>query len=175
MSSDGAAKRIKLAFLPALLCGTLLSASAYGNSQEQPKKIVDLTHVLGTALPDFHAGKSAFEYKMLFTIEKDGYADGQFSTPEHYGTHLDAPSHFYKGAQSVDQISADKLILPCVSKSYGVHKKALAQGVLLIENLNNLELLPAQGATIFIGVLPIRNGTGSPARVIAQLPEQEKE
>jgi kynurenine formamidase len=35
-----------------------------------------------------------------------------------------------------------------------------------LENLTRLELLPARGATIFIGALPIGRGSGSPVRVV---------
>lgn len=264
MNKKGASKSTKLALLMAFTihyqCGSLEQAVA-----EPPAKIVDLSHVLGPNLPDFHLGNTAYQYKPLFTIAKDGYADGQFTTPEHYGTHVDAPSHFYQGGQTIDQIPADKLILSCVvidvrkevatnpdyclskekiqlfekeisikpnsavllltgwskrfndpksyrnadtnnimhfpafsgeaanylvnekkitalgldtlsadcglSKDYIVHKTALAKGVFLVENLNNLEQLPAQGATIFLGPIRIKNGTGSPARILALRPE----
>jgi len=227
-------------------------------------KIIDLTHVLGPDLPDFHLGSTAFSYKMLFTIPKDGFADGAFTTPEHYSTHMDAPSHFVEGGQTIDRVPASKLILPSVvidvrdevkadpnyrltvekikdfeasgpipegcavllltgwserfrdptayrnvdstgtmrypsygaeaaeylaktrkvaalgldtisadyglSKDYPVHKIALGQGVLLIENLNNLDKLPARGALTFFGPLRVKDGTGSPARVLAIIP-----
>jgi hypothetical protein len=50
----------------------------------------------GPNLPDFHKGNQTFDYKTLYTIPKDGFADGAFSTPEHHGTHVDAPAHFYE-------------------------------------------------------------------------------
>jgi hypothetical protein len=75
--------------------------------------VVDLTHVLGPDLPDFHEGSDAFHYKKVFSIEKDGYANGSFCTVEHYGTHVDAPSHFFVDGISIDKIEADKLVLPC--------------------------------------------------------------
>jgi len=39
-----------------------------------------------------------------------------------------------------------------------------------LENLTNLDQLPAVGAHLFIGALPIEGGSGSPARVIALVP-----
>ena len=39
-----------------------------------------------------------------------------------------------------------------------------------LENLTGLEKLPPRGATIFIGALPIENGSGSPVRVLAMVP-----
>ncbi|MFA6209300.1 MAG: cyclase family protein [Candidatus Obscuribacterales bacterium] len=255
-------RKLVLPLLLACICVHLTVNTASGSASDSKAKIVDLTHVLGPALPDFHAG-NAYEYKSLFSIAKDGYADGQFSTPEHYGTHIDAPSHFFSDGQTIDQIPATKLILPCLvidvrkevaadqdyrltvekieafekqhaiapntavllltgwsqrfskpteyrnarengmhfpafsgeaadylvnkkkvgalgldtlsadygqSKNYIVHKTALAKEVLLIENLSNLEQLPASGATLFLGPLRIKSGTGSPARILALVP-----
>jgi len=38
------------------------------------------------------------------------YAANNFATSEHGGTHIDAPIHFAKGHQSVDQIPLDRLV-----------------------------------------------------------------
>ena len=38
------------------------------------------------------------------------YSSNSFSSPEHGGTHLDAPVHFAKGKWSVDEIPAEQLI-----------------------------------------------------------------
>lgn len=228
--------------------------------------VVDLSHVLGPNLPDFHKGKTAFKYTTLYTIAKNGYGDGIFTTPEHYGTHVDAPLHFVAGAKSIDKVAADMLLAPAVvidvrqevqedadyrltverikefekggeiaagsavllltgweerfsdpvkynnldskgtmhfpafskeaaeyllskgvkalgldtiSADYGpstdfpVHKAILGAGGILIENLNNLDKLPARGAKVYFGALPIKNGTGSPARVIAVIKDED--
>jgi kynurenine formamidase len=226
--------------------------------------IIDLTHVLGPDLPDFHAGSDAFHYKKVFSIEKDGYANGSFCTVEHYGTHVDAPSHFFVDGISIDKIGADKLVLPCfvidvrekvkdnsdyrltvedikdfekkgqipphsavllltgwagkwgptgdyrnaddkgvmhfpgfdkdsaeylvntrhasclgidtlsidagTSNVYAAHKIALGSGIYMIENLNDLHLLPARGAWLITAPLKLQGGTGSPARVFALKP-----
>lgn len=44
------------------------------------------------------------------------------------------------------------------------------KGLWHLENLQNLKDLPALGAWIIVGVLPLVGGSGSPARVIALLP-----
>ena len=46
----------------------------------------------------------------------------------------------------------------------------LGAGKYLIENLANLDALPALGATVVIGVLPIVDGTQAQARIIALVP-----
>lgn len=44
------------------------------------------------------------------------------------------------------------------------------KGLWHLENLQNLKQLPATGAWIVVGVLPLVGGSGSPARVIALVP-----
>lgn len=56
------------------------------------------------------------------------------------------------------------------SRDFPVHKLSHESGLYHIENLTNLEKLPARGAFIFVGPLPIEGGSGSPARVIAIAP-----
>jgi len=66
-------------------------------------------------------------------------------------------------ALGIDTLSID----PGRSETFPVHKIALAHDVYLIENLNNLDLLPPRGILLFCGPLPIQGGSGSPARVLA--------
>ncbi len=54
--------------------------------------------------------------------------------------------------------------------NYATNRLALAQGRIVLENLTNLEELQPTGATIFIGALRLRGGSGSPAAVLALLP-----
>jgi kynurenine formamidase len=56
------------------------------------------------------------------------------------------------------------------SKDFSGHKASHAGGLYHIENMTNLDELPARGAVIFVGPLPIDAGSGSPARVLAIAP-----
>jgi kynurenine formamidase/mono/diheme cytochrome c family protein len=56
------------------------------------------------------------------------------------------------------------------SKDFIGHKISHGSGLYHIENLTNLDKLPARGAVIFVGALPIEGGSGSPARVLAIAP-----
>ncbi len=226
-------------------------------------KTVDLTHVLKANLPNFHIDPNAYRYEKTFSINKDGYANANICTPEHYGTHIDAPSHFVEGAASIDQLSSDDLIVdfvvidisaqadknadymltlddiqkfekkrkipsngavlintgwskrwqdntkyrnadekgkmhfpgvsleaakfllekrqikylgidtlsldPGSSTKYEVHHYALGKGIHLIENLDKLDQTPTRGAKLVCAPLLIENGTGSPARIFAQI------
>ncbi len=49
-------------------------------------------------------------------------------------------------------------------------RAALRKGALVLECLNNLDQLPATGATLAIGRLPLVGGSGSPAAVLALAP-----
>jgi kynurenine formamidase len=74
--------------------------------------VVDLTQPLGprTAL---WPGSPPFAARVTAEIEPDGLYNRALATPEHAGTHLDAPAHFVAGGARVDAIPADRLIVPC--------------------------------------------------------------
>ena len=56
------------------------------------------------------------------------------------------------------------------STTFRTHQILNRAGIYGLENLANLDLLPASGATVVALPLRIRNGSGAPARVIAILP-----
>ena len=58
------------------------------------------------------------------------------------------------------------------SQDFMVHRIAAAADVPGIENLNNLNLLPATGAVVFARPMKIEGGSGGPARVIALVPRE---
>jgi kynurenine formamidase len=51
--------------------------------------------------------------------------------------------------------------------AFSINRLILAESRLVLENLTNLEQLPPQGATLVIGILRLRGGSGSPAAVMA--------
>lgn len=53
------------------------------------------------------------------------------------------------------------------SKDFIAHKILLGAGKVAIENLANLKELPPRGATLIVGALKIRDGSGAPARILA--------
>lgn len=56
------------------------------------------------------------------------------------------------------------------SKDFKVHQIWLAANKLAIENIANLDKLPAKGATLYALPMLIRDGTGAPARIFGMLP-----
>lgn len=224
--------------------------------------VVDLSYVLNSKTPDFFGDHDIYHFDHKTLVKDDGYSTGTFQTPEHFGTHVDAPVHFAKGAQTVDQISINKLVIPAVvidmrkqvesnpdcllteamiqdwekehgrippnsavllltgwsknwdseqqyrnpdsnkqmhfpsysgeavkflieqrkinaigvdtlsidpgvSTTYPVHKFTAQNNVYGMENLNNLDQLPAKGILLVCGPLAVEGGTGCPARIVA--------
>ena len=56
------------------------------------------------------------------------------------------------------------------SQDFWVHRTICGADKLGLENIANLDLLPATGATLYVIPMPIRGGTGAPARAFAILP-----
>jgi kynurenine formamidase len=59
------------------------------------------------------------------------------------------------------------------SKDFMVHRVLFASDKLALENIANLDKLPSSGATLFVIPMLIKQGTGSPARVFAIIPESK--
>ncbi len=77
-------------------------------------QVVDLSHAINDKMPAWPGDSRVFEATVVATPEKDGYFARSFWMLEHYGTHLDAPSHFPHGKHSVDQIPVQHLFGPAV-------------------------------------------------------------
>jgi kynurenine formamidase len=75
-------------------------------------QVVDLTQPLGpqTAL---WPGSRPFAARTTGLIERDGHYAREITTPEHAGTHFDAPGHFAAGGALVHEIPAERLVVPC--------------------------------------------------------------
>jgi kynurenine formamidase len=56
------------------------------------------------------------------------------------------------------------------SETYPAHRVGLPAGIWHLEGLVGLDALPARGAWVVVGVLPLVDGSGAPARVIALVP-----
>lgn len=63
----------------------------------------------------------------------------------------------------VDTLSTD----PGTSEAFETHLLLADADRYGVENLANLDRLPAQGATLVVGVIPFEEGSGGPARVLA--------
>lgn len=78
--------------------------------------LVDLSHAYDDATI-FWPTSDPFRLDKTFDGVTPGgyyYASNNFFMAEHGGTHLDAPVHFSRGAQSVDEVPLDRLFGPAV-------------------------------------------------------------
>jgi len=256
-------------FLGILLAISLSTASAL---ELENYELVDLSHSYGENTLYWPTSPTAFEKEQLaYGISEGGWFYSAYSvcTPEHGGTHIDAPMHFAAGGISTEKIPLESLIAQAVvidvsnkaaadrnyrltaedvaafekehgeisagtivlmrtdwsdhwpdamaylgddtpgdasqlqfpgfgaeaakilseerkvamlgvdtaSVDYGksqdfiVHRIGAAQGVANLENLTNLDQLPATGATIIALPMKIEGGSGGPARVVALVPK----
>lgn len=101
--------------VPVVLAGTALHAgqaidlSAY--------RIVDLTHAFNARTVNWPTSPTTFTLdRLAFGITEGGYfyAANSLCTPEHGGTHLDAPIHFAEGRRTTEQLPLEQLIGPAV-------------------------------------------------------------
>jgi kynurenine formamidase len=224
---------------------------------------IDLTHIINGKIPAYEPEQnSAFRMKTVATVAKDSYFAREFSMPEHYGTHIDAPAHFIAGLWTVDQIPTERLLAPLVvldveskakqtadyqvspddvadwekahgqipqgavvvtrtgwesrwnspseyrnadskgtlhfpgyspdaarflvegrnviglgidtlsidygpSKDFAVHKYTLSHSLYHLENVANLQQVPASGAIVVVAPIKLEGGSGGPVRILA--------
>ena len=83
----------------------------------QGVRVVDLTHSFDDKTIYWPNAPSTFQLNRLSYGKTEAgffYASNSFCTPEHGGTHLDAPIHFAEGKRTLDQIPVEQLMGPAV-------------------------------------------------------------
>jgi kynurenine formamidase len=78
----------------------------------EQSRIVDLTHSFGS---DTVVWPTEQDFKLIGQHAEDMpggyyYASNRVEMPEHGGTHIDAPIHFSRGKQTLDQIPLERLV-----------------------------------------------------------------
>jgi kynurenine formamidase len=75
-------------------------------------RLIDLTHPFDQTTLFWPTGETFQLRKDFAGVTEKGYyyAANTFTTAEHGGTHTDAPIHFFKDRQTVDQIPLEKLM-----------------------------------------------------------------
>ena len=92
---------------------TAISSTSFEDVVNGNCTIIDLTYPLNKSNAYWPAPSYApFTYKTVATLKDDGVFSGAYSTPEHLGTHIDAPNHFEDSQLSVDKLSLDTLVGP---------------------------------------------------------------
>lgn len=80
-------------------------------------RIVDLTHAYGANTVYWPTSPTKFTLESLAQGKTEGgyfYAANTLCTPEHGGTHLDAPFHFSESGRTTEQIPLEQLMAPAV-------------------------------------------------------------
>ena len=80
-------------------------------------ELVDLTHAYNEKTLYWPTSPTAFRIERLSYGRTEGgyfYSANSISTPEHGGTHLDAPVHFGEGKQTADQVPLEQLMAPAI-------------------------------------------------------------
>ena len=80
-------------------------------------RLVDLSHAYGSDTLYWPTSPTAFRKETLAFGDSGGvyfYSAYTVCTPEHGGTHLDAPVHFAEGALSTEAIPLENLVAPAV-------------------------------------------------------------
>ena len=155
-------------------------------------QIIDLSHSFNSDTLYWPTSPTRFEKEELSfgeTVNGMFYSAYTICTPEHGGTHLDAPQHFAADGLPTDRIPLRSLMGSAVvidignkadtastdfgkSENFVVHRIAAARDVSNLENLTNLDRLPATGAVVFALPMKIESGSGGPVRVVALIPKR---
>ena len=211
-------------------------------------KVIDLTLTISENIPTF-PGSPQPNFINWETIDKDGYNLELLFLSSHTGTHMDAPYHFLKKGQKIDQIMTKRLVTEAIlikirkqagqaitksdiekfEKKYGkiddgstvvfhtgwqknlkkesyflknpglaisaakyltskkinlvgidspsidlgkdskfsVHHILAKSGILIVENLTNLDKINSEKFHLIVAPLKLKGATGSPVRAIA--------
>jgi kynurenine formamidase len=105
-----------------IFASALAGALATGAAQAAPVdwqawRLVDLTHAYGDDTVFWPSGPAHFELKQLHYGDTPGgffYSAYTFCSPEHGGTHLDAPIHFARDRETAEQVPLERLVGPVV-------------------------------------------------------------
>jgi len=81
-----------------------------------PTRWIDLTYPFDEKTVYWPTEKGFEHQKGFEGVTEKGYfySAHRFAAAEHGGTHMDAPSHFYRGRHSVEEVPLDRLIGPAV-------------------------------------------------------------
>jgi len=125
-------------------------------------RVVDLTHSFDRNTIYWPTSPSAFELDTLSFGKTPGgwfYSSNRFCTPEHGGTHLDAPIHFAEGAWAADEIPVERFVGPAVVIDVSEQAAKDPDYRLTVEDVKGWE--KANGAVPKGAIVLLRTGWGS--------------
>ncbi|HUR83350.1 MAG TPA: cyclase family protein [Thermoanaerobaculia bacterium] len=150
------------AALAALLALCACTSTAPRAVDLRGSELVDLTWAFDDKTLYWPTSPSAFELKQLAYGPTPGgwfYSSNAICTPEHGGTHLDAPIHFAAGGHTADQIPLEQLMAPAVVIDVADRAASNADYRLTAEDVRAWE---ARNGTIGAGtIVLLHTGWGS--------------
>jgi len=92
--------------------GCIASHPQFDRLALEHSRLIDLTHAFGA---DTIVWPTEHDFRLV--IQQEGetpagyyYASNRLEMPEHGGTHIDAPIHFARGGETLDQIPIERLV-----------------------------------------------------------------
>jgi len=125
-------------------------------------KVLDLTHPFDDKTIYWPTSPSAFELKSLSNGQTPGgwfYASNSICTPEHGGTHLDAPLHFSKDGRPADQVPSRQLIAPAAVLDVAAKAASNPDYLLTVDDVKGWE--KRHGAIAPGTIVLLRTGWGA--------------
>jgi len=144
----------------------LLFATGCATATQKPldlatATVVDLTYDFDSKTLYWPSSPSGFELKELSRGPTPGgyfYSANLLSAPEHGGTHLDAPIHFFERGLTVDKIPVRQLVAPAVVIDVAARASADPDYRLSVEDLRAWEA--ANGRIEQGAIVMLRTGWG---------------
>ncbi|HUG01001.1 MAG TPA: cyclase family protein [Longimicrobiales bacterium] len=105
-------------------------------------RLVDLSHAFDENTVYWPTSPSRFELDTLSYGDTPGgyfYSAFTIATPEHGGTHLDAPIHFARGGDTADRVPLDRLVAPAVVIDIGDAAAADPDYMLSVQDVQAFE------------------------------------
>jgi kynurenine formamidase len=146
--------------LATLLLSVLLQPVIAQQKPDESERFIDLTHAFDdqTVYWPTEDGFTLIRESAGFTEKGYFYAANRFMCAEHGGTHIDAPIHFYRQGQTVDQIPLDRLIGPGACVDVMAKCAADRDYQIVVEDFEKWEA--DNKATLESRILLIRTGFG---------------
>ncbi|MBA3913758.1 MAG: cyclase family protein [Acidobacteriales bacterium] len=100
--------------------------------------------------------------------EPKAYRNADAKGAMHFPGYGEDAAKFLVEARQIVGLGIDTLSIDYgVSPNYPVHRFVLAHGVYQLENVANLNLVPATGAQVVVAPLKVEGGSGAPVRILA--------
>jgi len=149
-----------ISILAAALAGATAAAWCGDRPHPDPAKMIDLTYTISPSSPHWPGeGYHPFRAEVSATLAKDGVYSRNYCSPEHLGTHVDAPNHFESGQVGVDAILLEDLVATAIVFDVSAKVSSDPDAVLTMADIRRWE--QANGAVPDGAIALLRTGWGA--------------